>query len=166
MEKIKGLELSRSFKHLLEAGVAATYSNCLRLKVGAKIVKNINGRDKDLSRAFNSPPGNKQLEFCLKDSLPRDFKSDKTCCVHAEERAIIEASKNFSDYLLGSTIYLMKLDINNRIIFAEKPYCTICSKLALDYGIKEWVLWHKQGFYKYDAEEFNEISFGRREWKL
>lgn len=47
---------------------------------------------------------------------------------------------------------------------AGKPYCTICSKMALDAGVSEWVLWHDKGITIYDANEYNEISFGHLEW--
>ena len=31
--------------------------------------------------------------------------------------------------------------------------------MALDAGIKKFVLWHEQGICIYDTEEYNEISF-------
>lgn len=104
------------------------------------------------------------MEFCLKDSLPEDFKSDKTCCLHAEGEAIDSAIDNYrKNSLKDATMYFIRLNLKNRIILAGKPYCTICSKDALDKGIKNWVLLHKSGIYSYDAEEYNEISFGRLE---
>ena len=56
----------------------------------------------------------------------------------------------------------MRLDLDNQMQFAGKPYCTICSKLALDVGIKEFVLWHKDGIAVYDTHEYNELSFAFR----
>jgi hypothetical protein len=44
-----------------------------------------------------------------------------------------------------------------------KPYCTICSKSALDIGIKEFVLWHEDGICAYDTAEYNLLSFDYQE---
>jgi deoxycytidylate deaminase len=160
MKFLSGKEKLVAFKHLMDAAVIAKNSTCLRSKCGAKIVKD----NKEIGRGFNSPPKNKKLEFCLKDSLKDNFKSDKTCCVHAEQRAISSALRNHPNKLEGSTLYFMRIDLDNKIIPAGKPYCTICSKYALDNGIKEWVLLHNQGIVSYNSEEYNDISFGLNEW--
>ncbi len=157
MEKLAGKERLSAFKHLMGAAVIARDSNCLRSKCGARIVKD----KKIIGEGFNSPPKNKRLESCLKDNLPENFKSDKTCCIHAEQRAISDALKNNPDKLEGSTLYFIRLGLDNNIIPSGKPYCTICSKYALDNGIKNWVLMHEQGIISYNSEEYNEISFGR-----
>ncbi len=167
MKKIIGRELLRTFKYMKDTESVAMDSLCLRSKCGALIVKNINGRDKTLGVGFSSPPGGKKLERCLKDDLPKNFKSDATCCIHAEQNGIKHAINNYGEEMVKcSTLYFMRLDLNDEMIYAGKPYCTICSKEALGAGIKKWVLWHKQGIYSYDAEEYNEISFGRRDWEL
>lgn len=167
MRKLEGREKLKAFKYLMEAGVAATYSNCLRSKCGAELVNKIKGMERVIGRDFNSPPGDKALEVCLKNFLPEDFKSDKTCCMHAEQRAITNAINSYKKSSVeGSTLYFMRLNLNDIIIPAGKPYCTICSKFALDNGVKNWVLLHKSGFYLYDADEYNEISFGRLKWEL
>lgn len=57
----------------------------------------------------------------------------------------------------------MRLDEYNGKIISGKPYCTICSKLALDVGISEFVLWHNEGICVYNTIEYNEISFGYKE---
>ena len=115
---------------------------------------------------FNSPPGNKEPGICFKDSLPRNFKSDKTCCIHAEERAISDALDKFNkEKIKGSTLYFTRLNGEKKIVPVGKPYCTICSKLALDNGISKWVLFHDFDFCEYSAEEYNEISFGFRKWE-
>ena len=85
--------------------------------------------------------------------------ADKTCCVHAEQRAIMDALKKNSQELKGSTLYFIRLDLDNNILKAGRPYCTHCSKLALDSGIKQFVLWHEEGIALYDTEEYNELSF-------
>ena len=73
-------------------------------------------------------------------------------------RAIIDTLKKNSDKIVGSRLYFVRLDINNKPKKSKKPYCTICSKMALDVGIKEFVLWHERGICVYNTEEYNELS--------
>jgi deoxycytidylate deaminase len=147
---------------IAEAGKEAKKSLCLRSKCGTKIVKN----NIVLGSGHNSPPRNKKLEVCLKDFLPEDFKSDRTCCIHAEQRAIVDALHRYiKKEIDGSTLYFARINGDKHIVPAGKPYCTICSKFALDNGIAKWVLLHDFGFTEYDADEYNEISFGRLPWE-
>jgi len=137
------------------AAKIALQSTCYRSKGGSVIVK----EDQVIGTGFNSPPQNQTLDHCLKDDLPSNFKSDKTCCIHAEQRAIMDALRNNPNKIKGSRIYFIRLDKNNQPQPAGKPYCTICSKMALDVGITEYVLWHQEGICVYDADEYNRLSF-------
>jgi hypothetical protein len=47
-------------------------------------------------------------------------------------------------------------------VFAGAPYCTICSKMALDVGLRWFGLWHETGIRMYDTREYNDLSFA---WK-
>ena len=97
---------------------------------------------------------------CFKDGLPPSFKSDKTCCVHAEQRAILNAlSKGFEGKLVESTLYFLRLDHDEKPKHAGQPYCSICSKLALDVGIKYFALLHKDGWTYYKTKEYNDLTF-------
>ena len=42
---------------------------------------------------------------------------------------------------------------------AGKPYCTVCSRLAIDSGIVEFVLWHESGITAYPTDEYNDLSY-------
>ena len=53
----------------------------------------------------------------------------------------------------------MRLNSKGNKSFAKKPYCTICSKMALDLGIKEFVLSHEEGIKTYKTEEYNDLSY-------
>lgn len=141
MKILVGVKEQKAFEYINKYADVAIKSCCLRSKCGCVIVKN----DKIIGTGFNSPPLNKCFQKCRKDILPKDFKSDKTCCMHAEQRAIIEALKNNPKQIIGSTLYFIRLDENELPAIAGKPYCTICSKMALDCGIKYFVLWHKEG---------------------
>ena len=62
----------------------------------------------------------------------------------------------------GSTLYFIRLTDHDCPVTSGKPWCTICSKLALDVGIKNFVLWHKEGWTSYDTKEYNELSYQYR----
>ncbi len=146
-----------SERFMKEAIRIAFKSTCQRSKCGSIIVKN----NQIIGRGFNSPPLNKESQRrCLINKSEYDQRvTDKTCCIHAEQRAIIDALRNNPDKLEGSEIYFIRLDENGNISKAGKPYCTICSKMALDAGISKFVLWHEEGITSYDTEEYNELSF-------
>ena len=154
---LSGKERDDALAFMQKAAETAKGSCCLRSKCGSVIVKD----DKIIGSGFNSPPGNKCLELCIKDSLPKDFKSDRTCCVHAEQRAMVDALRNGTNNIQGSRIYFIRLDENGNMKPAGKPYCTICSKMALDVGIGEFALMHENGICVYDTKEYNDVSFGK-----
>ncbi len=140
------------------AADAAKKSLCLRDKCGAVIVKN----GKVIGEGYNSPPNNNPLNrkcdyrFSIKNR--KKPKADCTCCVHAEWRAIIAALKSGTD-ITGSTLYFTRVDLAGALVHSGDPYCTVCSRLALDVGIKYWVLWHESGIKIYDAKTYNDISY-------
>lgn len=80
--------------------------------------------------------------------------------MHAEQRAIMDALRTNPDKIFGARLYFIRLDDEGNIQRAGLPYCTICSKMALDVGIAEFVLYHEHGVYAYDTEDYNNISFG------
>ncbi|MFH1787538.1 MAG: deaminase [archaeon] len=159
MRYLIGKEKERSiiyFNHAIEESKKAT---CLRSKCGAVIVKG----KKIIGRGFNSPPGNleSQRRCSIKKNEYPEKTTDKTCCVHAEQRAVIDALKNNLAKIIGSRLYFVRLNKNDEFMFAGNPYCTICSKFVLDSGIKEFALWHKEGIRVYNSTEYNDISFGK-----
>ncbi len=134
----------------------AKASTCKRSKCGSVIVNN---EYSIIGEGYNSMPCHEEGE-CFKDSLSPTFKSDKTCCIHAEQRDIMDAlKKEWRDQIKGSTLFFIRLDENNNPKHSGNPYCSICSKMALDVGISKFVLWHKEGWTAYDAKEYNEITF-------
>jgi len=150
---------SESAMHFIDiAADVALGSGCLRSRCGSIIVND----NEIIGRGFNSLPMNKVLEHCIKDELPIDFKSDRTCCVHAEQRAVMNALATNPKKVEGSTLYFIRLDKEGNKLNAEDPYCTICSKMALDVGISEFVLLREEGITVYDIEEYNRFSFGFR----
>ena len=133
----------------------AEKSTCHRSKCGSIIITE-NGSV--IGFGYNSMPCNVEAD-CFKDSLAPGFKSDKTCCVHAEQRAIMNAMKFHPDDINGSLLLFIRLDENGKPKHSGEPYCTICSKFALDAGISKFALWHKEGWTAYDTDYYNELSF-------
>lgn len=156
MRYLSGVEAANLY--LNEAvKIALMNSSCLRARCGSIIVSN----NEIIGRGFNSPPGNLESQRrCLLLKKDLDNKvTDKTCCMHVEQRAIFDALRRNPEKLEGSRLYFARLGADDIIEMAGNPYCTICSKSALDVGIKEFVLFHKKGIFVYNTDEYNEISF-------
>lgn len=152
-------EIIYAIKFLASAGREAENSTCFRKKCGAVVVKS----GEVIGKGYNSPPGDTIIDRCVKDALPKNFKSDRTCCVHAEQRAIIDALRHYPEEIEGSTLYFTRLDNESNMAKSGHPYCTICSKMALDVKIIKFVLWHEEGITVYKTDEYNRISFGLEE---
>ena len=137
------------------AAEIAEKSTCLRSKCGAVIIKG----NEMIGSGFNSLPLDEHPDRCIKDELLSNFKSDRTCCMHAEQRAIMEALKANPDKLKGSRLYFIRLDSDGAKKSSGSPYCTICSKMVLDSGVSEFALLHDKGICVYNAKEYNALSF-------
>lgn len=157
MKYLEGPEGKVAIKFLDKAARVALKSTCQRDRCGSIIVNN----EKTIGTGFNSPPANLESQRrCLrKHELHPEFKTDKTCCVHAEIRAIMNALAKNPEKVIGSRLYFIRLDKDGNKTHAGKPYCTYCSKMSLDAGIKEFVLWHEDGICVYETEEYNNLSF-------
>lgn len=151
------LDTKESGKWMFAAAEVANKATCGRSRCGSVIVKD----DEVIGEGFNSPAGNLESQRrCNADKSSYHRKvTDKTCCVHAEERAIMDALRRNPDKLAGSTLYFIRLDEEGEPKFSGRPYCTICSKLALDVGIAEFVLWHESGITAYKTDEYNDLSY-------
>lgn len=145
-------------EYFVLASKQAALATCKRSRCGSVVV------DKDgkvIGEGFNSPAGNLESQRrCLanKDLLNRKV-TDKTCCVHAEQRAILDALRRSPKKVAGSTLYFIRLGPDGRPSRAGDPYCTICSKMALEAGIAEFVLWHDGGPTAYRTDEYNLLSY-------
>lgn len=151
------IEEQDAMQWLEVAALMARDAMCLRSKCGSVIVK-----DGDIiGKGFNSPAHEKESQrrcYSLKDEYHKKV-TDKTCCMHAEQRAIMDALRKNPEKLIGSRLYFIRLDKSGIASRAGKPYCTICSKMALDAGVAKFVLWHEKGICVYDTEEYNVLSY-------
>ncbi|MEI6118942.1 MAG: hypothetical protein WCP92_07120 [bacterium] len=138
MKYLTGNEEQKTLEYINQAAEVALQATCERARCGCVIVEN----DEIIGTGFNSPPGEKESQRrCKNDKSEYNKKvTDKTCCVHAEQRAIMNALIDAPDKIIGSRLYFVRIDENGKPTHAGKPYCTICSKMALDAGISEFVL--------------------------
>jgi deoxycytidylate deaminase len=145
-----------AMKWLDRCAEAAKKSNCERARCGSVIVK----EGELLSEGFNSPPRNDAaLRTCLNEyEIPAGFRHDRTCCIHAEQRAIQNALKEGRDPK-GGSIYFAAIDEKGDKIMATDMKCTICSRAVLDAGIKEFIFYSAEGIRVYDPAEVDRLSY-------
>lgn len=157
MKFLIGPEHTQAEIFMQQAAEIAQKATCERSKCWCIIVKN----GEIIGKGFNSPAQNLESQRrCHCDKAQYHKKvTDKTCCIHAEQRAILDALKSASDQLPGSDLYFIRLDQKGKITKAGEPYCTICSKMALEVGVKNFHLWHAEGIVAYDTEEYNILSY-------
>lgn len=157
MKYLYGIDEIRAMQYIDLASGIATQSTCLRKKCGSLVVKD----GLIVGAGFNSPPGEIESQRrCHLNKWDYDKKvTDKTCCVHAEQRAIINTLQKNSCKMVDSIIYVAKIDEREIIMPSGEPYCTICSKMVLDVGISRFVLLCNEGIREYNTEEYNDISF-------
>lgn len=157
MKYLKGKEEKKAIEFLEQAGKIAKAATCEQAKCGSLIIKD----DEIIGVGFNSPPMDleSQKRCSIKSTSYSDKVTDKTCCIHAEQRAIMDALHTNPNKLAGSRLYFSRLKEDETVAFSGKPYCTICSKMSLDVGISEFVLWHEDGVCVYSTEEYNDLSF-------
>lgn len=140
-----------------QAGIEARKATCRRAKCGSIIV------DKNceiIGRGFNAPPlGLESQRYCDAElNISVKPKYDKTCCIHAEWNAIIDALKNNPDKINGSTLYFMRVDNDGSFTDSGDPFCTVCSRLALQSGIKTFALWDKKPIL-YECVDYNKKTY-------
>ncbi len=144
-------------KFLTAAALVAKKATCQRRKCGSIIVKD----EEIIGKGWNSPPNNDESQRRCKNDKDKYHKkvTDKTCCIHAEERAVMDALAKHPDKIKGSRLYFTSIDEQGNVLFSGKAYCTSCSKTALDAGVSEFVLYREEGFCVFDTVEYNNLSY-------
>lgn len=155
VEVLTGMELARAREWLEAAAVAARASCCLRKKCGAVLV----GADGEVFGLAENRLPEGAVVHCNPYAWGEGFKSDRSCCVHAEQRVLMCALAEGRE-VRGSTLVYASLGEDGVRRVSGKPYCTICSKMALECGVGHWVLEHADGVTRYGAAEYNRVSFG------
>lgn len=156
MVKLKGEQEQEAIKWFNEAAQMAVKALCLNAKCGAVIIRD----NEIIGEGYNAPPlDSEENRMCGQEIVNNKPNYDKTCCVHAEWRAILNALKINPEKIAGAKLYFTRVDENGNIKKSGQPYCTVCSRLALDVGIAKFVLWHEDGICEYDMREYNKLSY-------
>lgn len=154
MKQVDGKEVNEYFEAAAELARQAT---CHRAKCGSVIVKD----GEIIGRGYNAPPGGDEMQrMCdVEFDTENKPKYDKTCCVHAEWNAILDACKTNADKIGGSALYFMRVDAQGNFTDAGEPFCTVCSRLTMQSGVKEFALWNGGSADIYEAGEYNQKSY-------
>ena len=139
------------------AAKASRNATCNRANCGTVIVKN----GKILGEGWNSPPqNNEERRTCNGDyDYTKKPRSDLTCCIHAEWKAILNACKNFGHDIEGSTLYFMRTDADDNFMNAGEPYCTVCSRLAMEAGVTKYIVMNDNVVEIYDIAKYDRASY-------
>ena len=155
------MRISKEEYYLGIAKAVALRSPCLRRKYGAIIVKN----DTIVSTGYNGPArGSTNCEEvgCIKEilNLPHYSGYDYCPAVHAEENAVINATRNGNSVIDG-TLYLYGIDVKTNKPVAGMP-CPRCKRVLINAGIKEVVTIDESGnLTKYDVKSWVEEDKNR-----
>lgn len=135
----------------------AQQATCRRANCGSVIVST---EGEIIGSGFNAPPLNDETQRICEVQLDKSIKqsNDKTCCVHAEWNAILDALKRNADKVPGSTLYFMRTNEAGEYTEAGDPYCTVCSRLALESGVAVFGLWN-EGPEMIDTQKYNLRSY-------
>ncbi len=139
--------------YLLEAAREASKSVCTKSQRGAVIVRD----GEIIGRGYNKPTIDYLCNPCIREEIRDNSRVELCSAIHAEQMAILDALKR-GESLEGSTLYHVKVK-NREMKPSGPPSCTVCSRLILESGVSEVVLWHREGYAVYTAEEFNRLSF-------
>ena len=136
------------------AEAVAERGTCLRRNFGAVIVKN----DEIISTGYvGAPRGRKNccdLKYCTREKLniPRGERYELCRSVHAEQNAIISASRK---EMIDSTLYLVGIIYEDGKYVENARPCALCKRMIINAGIKEiYVRNTKKEFTKIDVDEF------------
>lgn len=127
------MRISKKEYYLGIALAVAKRSTCLRRQYGAVIVKN----DEIVSTGYNGSPRGEEnccdVEYCWREanSIPHGERYEACKSVHAEQNAIISASRKD---MIDSVMYLVGIE-NGKIIKAVP--CDICRRMIVNAGISE-----------------------------
>ena len=135
------------------AETVAERSTCLKRKYGAIIVNN----DSIISTGFNGASRGiqdcLQNGFCNRHNAERGMDYSNCLAVHAEQNAIIHASRN---EMLGGIMYLVGYeDKDNFRVFVENAEpCSLCKRMIINSGIEKVIVREYKLDDKYRFKEY------------
>ncbi|MFW6035191.1 MAG: deoxycytidylate deaminase [Halothermotrichaceae bacterium] len=110
-------------------------STCLRRKYGAVIVNN----DEIISTGYNGAPRKSincnEKGICIrkKMNVPRGTKYELCAGVHAEQNALLSASRMET---IGADLYLVGVNAGDGTVICDTEPCNLCKKLIINSGIE------------------------------
>ena len=113
-------------------------STCLRRKWGAVIVRD----DEIISTGYNGAPRGRKncsdLGTCIREELkiPRGERYELCRSVHAEQNAIISASRK---YMMGATLYEVGVDAKTGEYVENAMPCAMCKRFIINSGITKMI---------------------------
>ncbi len=129
------------------AEVTLERGTCIRRNFGAIIVKN----DQIISTGYvGAPRGRKNcsdLGYCTREKLnvPRGTRYELCRSVHAEQNAIIHASR--SD-MLGATLYLVGKEYSDGSYVRGANPCALCKRMIINAGIETVIVRDDKDHYR------------------
>ena len=114
-------------------------STCLRRHYGCVIVKN----DEIISTGYNGAPRGRKncddLGFCYREQMdiPRGERYELCRSVHAEQNAIISASRN---ELIDAYLYMVGINAKTGEIEPKSTSCMMCKRVVINSGIKRVIV--------------------------
>lgn len=117
------------------AEVVLERSTCLRRKYGAVIVNN----DEIVSTGYNGSPRGctncNEKGSCIREDLnvPRGTKYELCASVHAEQNALLSASRKET---IGADLYLVGKHAKDDSLITNSEPCSLCKKLIINSGIE------------------------------
>ena len=111
-------------------------ATCLRRIWGAVIVKN----DEIVSTGYNGAPRGRKnctdLGYCTREKLniPRGERYELCRSVHAEQNAIVSASRKD---MMGSSLYIVGKDVKTGEYVQNSMPCAMCKRVIINSGIEK-----------------------------
>ena len=129
-------------------------STCIRRNFGAIIVKN----DEIISTGYNGAPRGRKnctdLGYCMREKMnvPRGERYELCRSVHAEQNAIISASRKD---MIDSDLYLVGIDYNTKEYVSDARPCAMCKRVIINAGIKKiYIRSDKKNYVTIPVQEF------------
>jgi dCMP deaminase len=129
-------------------------ATCLRRCWGAVIVKN----DEIISTGYNGAPRGRKnctdVGYCIREKLnvPRGERYELCRSVHAEQNAIISASRRDT---IGATLYIVGVDSKTRKYVEKSMPCAMCKRTIINSGIEKVVIRDtKKKYREINVQEF------------
>ncbi len=145
---------AKDMKKFIEiAAEEAKKSTCKKSQRGVVIVSN----GEIIGRGYNKPTIEKLCDPCIRENIKENRRVELCSAIHAEQMAILDALKKCKNLEDSRMFHVAVKD--GKMKFSEDTSCTVCSRIVLEAGIKDFVLLHKKGFAIYPADEFNKLSF-------